>query len=103
MDGGTLGGFTVKRQLPPHELLGNETGRSYNALFQQIVAALRIEALGEQVPYVLRHSGASHDAVHKLRDLVAVQRRGRWLSMASLRRYAKGGRLADQLSRVSHE
>eukprot|EP00971_Amphidinium_carterae_P274794 5452987-Amphidinium_carterae.1 len=90
----------LKAQLHPHELLGNETGRSYNALFQQVVHALHLDALGDQVPYVLRHSGASHDAVHKLRDLVSVQRRGRWLSLTSLRRYAKGGRLADQLSRV---
>ena len=50
------------------------------------------------MPYVLRHSGASGDVWAKTRDLAAIQSRGRWKTAASVRRYAKGGRVAHQLT-----
>lgn len=45
--------------------------------------------------YQLRHAGASHDLLYKVRSLEAVQRRGRWASTKSLRRYAKETRLIE--------
>jgi hypothetical protein len=50
--------------------------------------------------YMFRHAGASTDFALKLRPLAEIKLRGRWKSDASLRRYEKGGRLADQLQRL---
>lgn len=41
------------------------------------------------LPHVLRHSGPSCDHFHQRRDLVAIQKRGRWQSKSSVRRYEK--------------
>jgi len=51
-------------------------------------------------PYCLRHGGASHDLLHQLRPLAEVQRRGRWLSTSSLRRYGKETRLLKEMHKV---
>ncbi|CAE7239903.1 unnamed protein product [Symbiodinium sp. CCMP2592] len=56
---------------------------------------LELKGLGELQPYRLRHGGASHDFVSKLRDLASIQMRGRWRSQSSVRRYQKGGRLTQ--------
>ena len=51
---------------------------------------LQVEGL---VPYSLRHSAASHDALHKLRSLQEIQKRGRWRAHRSVTRYEKSGRV----------
>lgn len=56
-----------------------------------------LECLGAPHPYRLRHGGASHDFLHKQRSLTEIQRRGRWKSQSSVRRYEKGGRIAQLL------
>ncbi|OLP86219.1 Calcium-dependent protein kinase 3 [Symbiodinium microadriaticum] len=58
---------------------------------------LELQRLGELQPYRLRHGGASHDYSSKLRDLAAIQMRGRWRSQSSVRRYQKGGRLTQMM------
>ena len=50
--------------------------------------------------YQLRHSGPSHDLAVGHRRLEEVKLRGRWHSDKSVRRYAKEGRVADQLQRI---
>jgi hypothetical protein len=57
--------------------------------------------LGLQYLYVLRHSGASADVWEKRRSLGAVQARGRWKAHVSVRRYAKGGRVAERWAACS--
>lgn len=57
-------------------------------------------ALGPAHPYRLRHGGASRDFALKLRRLEEIQRRGRWKSFASVRRYEKGGRLQQLLRQL---
>ncbi len=52
------------------------------------------------VMYMLRHSGASTDFALKHRTLAEIKLRGRWRGDQSLRRYEKGGRLAEQLNRL---
>jgi hypothetical protein len=54
---------------------------------------LQLTALGPPHVYRLRHGGASHDAALNLRDMTAIQARGRWQSVKSLKNYTKGGRL----------
>lgn len=47
--------------------------------------------------YQLRHGGASDDLNSKLRDHHAVRERGRWRTDASVRRYAKSGKIQKLL------
>ena len=61
---------------------------------------LRVPPPLEVVMYKYRHGGASTDFACKHRSLAEVKLRGRWKSDASLRRYEKGGRLAEQLHRL---
>ncbi len=49
----------------------------------------------------LRHGGASKERATGRRERTALAKRGRWASIASLRRYEKGGRLTELVSRLS--
>ncbi len=70
------------------------------AVFYQAQELLGLVAtLGKQTLYVLRHSGASADAWQSRRTLEQIQVRGRWKSSASVRRYQKGGRVAERLAK----
>ena len=44
-------------------------------------------------PHGLRHSGPSTDSLYKVRDISAIQARGRWQSASSVARYRKPGRM----------
>ena len=72
----------------------------YNRLFRQAVVDLPLAALGQVAPYQLRHAGASNDFSSGRRTLIEIQRRGRWRSTASVRRYEEGGRVTEQLRRL---
>ena len=61
---------------------------------------LRVPAELDVVMYMFRHAGASTDFALKQRPLAEIKLRGRWKGDASLRRYEKGGRLADQLRKL---
>ena len=52
------------------------------------------------VMYMFRHADASTDFALKHRSLGEIQLRGRWRGDQSLRRYKKGGRLAERLNRL---
>ena len=58
-------------------------------------------ALGEQHLYVLRHSGPSADRLNDRRPELEVKIRGRWKGDRSLKRYEKGGRVLEVLSRCT--
>ncbi|CAK0815965.1 unnamed protein product, partial [Prorocentrum cordatum] len=51
-------------------------------------------------PCILRHSGASRDFAEQRRTLVGTQRRGRWRTDASARRYEGGGRLGSEFAKL---
>ncbi len=53
------------------------------------------------VLYSLRHGGASHDMLNRIRPLEEIKKRGRWRSDASLRRYTKGTRVLSELKKVA--
>eukprot|EP00973_Karenia_brevis_P002864 388771-Karenia_brevis.AAC.1 len=50
--------------------------------------------------YVLRHGGASRDALMKLRSLPEIQRRGRWSSLDSVKHYEKHARTQSHLHQI---
>ncbi|CAK0850824.1 unnamed protein product [Prorocentrum cordatum] len=52
------------------------------------------------MPHLPCHSGASGDFANQLRPLSEVMRRGRWKTDASVRHCEKGGRLAEQFSKL---
>ena len=53
--------------------------------------------LGPPTLHQLRHGGVSTDAAANTKDLAAIQQQGRWADQRSLRRYAKGGRVTQQM------
>ena len=55
----------------------------------------------QPVPYMLRHAGPSHDILTQQRTLPAVQRRGRWQSTTSVRRYEKASQVSAQLRKLT--
>jgi len=69
--------------------------------FREACVGLQLECLGPPTLYQLRHSGASADFASNRRTLAEIQRRGRWRTSASVRRYEKGGRVSQQLMRLS--
>ncbi|CAK0883435.1 unnamed protein product [Prorocentrum cordatum] len=85
----------------PEPLLFAITQREVSSALSAAAKALGIEKfLPGLHPYMLRHGGASHDYGSKARSLVDVQRRGRWQSWHSVRRYEKGARLSQVLQMV---
>ena len=75
----------LKTSLPPNALLCSV----YNKCFKEAATRIGLSQRDFVVPYQLRHAGAADDLLSKRRPA-----RGRWCW------YAKGGRLAEQLSRL---
>ena len=68
--------------------------------FKRAALALRLDLIGPPHAYQLRHGGASHDAATSSRSLAGIRKRGFWRSEKSVRRYEKGSRLTEYLSRL---
>ena len=66
-----------------------------NNFMARVWSPLGLQSLGHPHLYRLRHGGASHDAMRQYRSLPAIQSRGRWQSVKSVRNYEKGSRLAQ--------
>ncbi|CAK0801682.1 unnamed protein product [Prorocentrum cordatum] len=87
----------VAFQSQPMELLFPWSGAAFDAMFKEAAALVGLESW-ELTPYILRHSGPSHDWLTKARSLEAIKRRGRWASDLSVRRYEKGSRVMRRLA-----
>jgi hypothetical protein len=83
------------------------TYRQWSAQYAEAARQLMLENCGSSgahplpVLYQLRHGGASHELATGRREITALAKRGRWASIASLRRYEKGGRVTELLSRLT--
>ncbi|CAE8603762.1 unnamed protein product [Polarella glacialis] len=88
------------RSRPGDEVVFKITQLQFAKLLKEAVTEMRLEGAGEPHPYRLRHGGASTDYAAGDRPLVDIQRRGRWRSYNSVRRYEKGGRLTQQLQQL---
>ncbi|CAK0801704.1 unnamed protein product, partial [Prorocentrum cordatum] len=71
---------------------------SCERVFRRGTLELGLENL-RLTPRCLRHGGASTDGLDDL-PIVQIQKRGRWKSLASCKRYEKKGRLLKQLDRL---
>jgi len=78
-------------------LLRGLTYRVYFKLLTTAASALKFKF--RITPHMFRHGAASEDFFRKLRDLPAIQQRGRWRSLSSVQRYQKSGRLLAVLRR----
>ena len=74
---------------------------TYAELLKTVHAAAKEMGVEGLTPYAMRHAGASHDAIHKLRTLAEIQKRGRWRCHRSVTRYEKGGRVGASYARLS--
>ena len=88
------------RNRPPSERLFTVSQSYVATAFARAGRELKLSSLGAPHMYQLRHGGGSHDFSSQVRDLAAVQLRGRWRSAQSVRRYQKGGRLTQQLRKL---
>ena len=83
------------------------TYRERNAQYAAAARLLKLENFGSTgyhllpVLYQLRHGGASHELATGRREITALAKRGRWGSLASVRRYERGGRLTELASRLT--
>ena len=63
-------------------------------------ACARLGAGGSHL-FGLRHGGVSHDLLHRVLTQAEAQRKGRWASARSMRRYAKESRLLSEMHKVN--
>ena len=87
----------VQQQRPSAPLF-TRTAKELKDFMTSLSAPLKLEKLEELHPYRLRHGGASEDFNRQTRTLQEIQRRGRWKSFSSVRRYEKGGRVNQLLN-----
>lgn len=65
-------------------------------VFTKAAARAGLEAW-QVTPHVLRHTGPSSDYLDQVRSLGDIQRRGRWASATSVRRYERSSRVVARL------
>jgi hypothetical protein len=92
----------IRKASPDAKLFQNLTLPKYESLFRKVSAKLSLQSFNI-TPHVMRHSGPSDDAFHKVRSLLEIQKRGRWKCPKSVARYDKPGRLLMQASKISKE
>ena len=79
-------------------LLSDLDYKSYAKLVSAAVVQLKLRV--EVTPHMFRHGAASEDFFRRLRDVAAIQHRGRWRCAASVLRYQKSCRLLSVLRKV---
>jgi hypothetical protein len=84
------------------EMVFNFTMGQWNAVMKKAARLLFISHW-EVVPYLLRHSGPSEDYLSGTRSLLDIQRRGRWKSVHSVRRYEKSARVSSRLDLLTKQ
>ena len=85
----------------PDEPAFSISAEDVNSFMQGQWGSLGLTPLGQPHLYRLRHGGASHEAAHSLRELTAIQARGRWQTLKSVKNYEKGGRLQQLFGALS--
>ena len=101
LDSGRLGWLTEVMSILSEKKKGEplfET--SYSELFAAMARVTHRLDLA-LVPYQMRHSGASIDRATLRRSIESIQKRGRWASARSVRRYEKMGRLNESWRTLS--
>jgi len=84
----------------PSESLWNFSVHSLRQTFLSCSTRLGLGSLACHL-YCLRHGGASHDLLTRRLSVLEVQRKGRWQSPNSLKRYAKETRLLSEIGKLN--
>ena len=74
---------------------------SYQFMRRALATASQELGLPKLLPYQLRHSGPSWDRLQNYREMSEIQKRGRWISRASLVRYEKGGMVTKEFNKIA--
>ena len=82
----------------PNSLLFQFKPQKFREKFQEAGSLLGAKGLHT---YQLRHGGASDDLNSQIRDFAAVRERGRWRTDASVRRYAKTGKIQKMMENMA--
>ena len=82
--------------------LHNFTLPQLERAFRRATIALELDKL-KLTPHCGRHGGPSTDMLVGSTDLRAVQRRGRWQALSSVKCYEKHGKLTRQLKLMTEE
>ena len=85
----------VARRAPRQALLDGRAPALRLAL-SRMASLLGLESW-QLSPFVLRHTGPSHDHLSHLRSLPEIKHRGHWASDTSLRRYEKSSQVTARL------
>ena len=72
---------------------------TYNSCLQAAAARVGLQCL-HVTPHMIRRGGPSTDLFEQVRDLQAIQKRGRWHTQSSVARYEKHARLLRVLGKV---
>ena len=72
-------------------------------VWNKVLNQLNYVVMGINCTYQLRHGSASTDVLTNLRSLTEVQKRGRWGSQKSVRRYSNGGRVSQVFDSLDAE
>lgn len=81
--------------LQPHDLLFDFTTHDVTKAFNVCLNKYAYYQMGICCTYQLRHGSASTDVLQGLRSLTDIQKRGRWQTPKSVRRYSNGGRVSQ--------
>lgn len=90
--------MALKAARGPQECLWQFDRRVLNQMFGICWRLLCLDPLRPRL-YSLRHGGASHDLLARVRPALDVQKRGRWSTMDSLKRYSKETRVLTELGK----
>ena len=77
------------------ELVFTVTPSEINTFLEQSWEVKGLGPIGKPHLYRLRHGAASHEAANHLRSLSAIQVRGRWQTIKSVKNYEKGSRVTQ--------
>ena len=97
---GTMITDLARRRKDHPFLFGDFKTDELRTAFEDASQLLKLPPL---VLYQLRHGGASHDLLYRRREMEAIKQRGRWRTDASLRRYAKQGKVQSMVANLSEE
>ena len=90
----------LKRGRLPHENLWPFSLAELATEFRLSVEQVGLAEL-QPTLYAIRHGGASEDFLRRRRSFDEIQRRGRWRTTTSVRRYTKEAKVLSELHKVS--
>ena len=88
--------FSTLKKRSGRDMVWSFDYRKFSSLFKRVS---ELAGLGQANlhPYMMRHGGASDDALRQTRSMEAIKRRGRWAADTSVKRYEKHARVLKSL------